>query len=248
MLNEFLLALQFLSVIQIKKTLPFDERAFGRSAAFFPLVGAILGIIVWGVDITFQPFVPPSLRNLIVVAVFAMLSRGLHFDGLADSADGLLGSHDRERQLAIMKDSRIGTFGALVLVGVLLFKIRALDLLSGNGRSSALFIGPTVSRWGYVVMAYHAIPARSDGLGSLLVKNVFCRELTIASGISLLVVFFVGASAGLMALSVALILILGVVRYCTSRLGGITGDTFGAVGEIVETTTFCLYAVLTTNY
>ena len=192
MLNEFLLALQFLTIIQIKKTLPFDERSFGRSAAFFPLVGAILGTLVWGIDIALQNVVPLALRNLILVAVLAILSRGLHFDGLADSADGLFGSHDRERRLAIMKDSRIGTFGTLALLGVVLFKVRALDLLSGSDRNTALLLGPVLSRWAYVVIAYRAIPARQDGLGVLLVRGVVFRELAVASGVALLVTLFIG--------------------------------------------------------
>ena len=137
MFGELLLALQFLTILRIKTTLPFDERSFGRSARFFPLVGAILGVVVWGGDRVLQEVCPSSLRNLLVVAALALLSRGLHFDGLADSADGLFGGHDRERRLAIMKDSRIGTFGTLALLSVVLFKVRALDLLSGSDRSAA---------------------------------------------------------------------------------------------------------------
>lgn len=240
---EFLLALQFLTIIQIKKTLPFADRMFGRSAAFFPLVGALLGMLVWGVDGVLQNVVPFALRNLILVAALSILSRGLHLDGLADSADGLFGSHDRERRLAIMKDSRIGTFGTLILVGVVLFKVRALDLLSGEARSPALLLGPLLSRWAYVVVAYCAIPARPDGLGALLVRNVFFRELALASGIALLVAILVGGGHGLMTMAFALACTLGVIRFCTARLGGVTGDTFGAVGELVETATFCFFAV-----
>lgn len=244
MFSELLLAVQFLTILQVKKTLPFDEHSFGRSAAFFPLVGVILGGIVWGGDSMLQDICPAVLRNLLVVAAFAILSRGLHFDGLADSADGLFGGHDRERRLAIMKDSRIGTFGTLALLGVILFKVRALDLLSGSDRSAALLLGPTLSRWAYVVVAYRAVPARPDGLGALLVKRVFLRELGIASGIALVVTVLIGGSVSLIAIVLALLLTLGILRYCTARLGGVTGDTFGAVGELVETATFCLYAVL----
>ena len=244
MLNEFLLALQFLTIVQIKKTLPFDERSFGRSAAFFPLIGAILGAIVRGIDIALQNVVPLALRNLTLVAALGILSRGLHFDGLADSADGLFGSHDRERRLAIMKDSRIGTFGALALLGVVLFKVRALDLLSGSARNTALLLGPTLSRWAYVVLAYRAVPARPEGLGVLLVRGVFFRELAVATGIALLVTVFIGGGNGLIAMMLALVFALGFMCYCTARLGGVTGDTFGAVGELTETAIFCLFVVL----
>jgi adenosylcobinamide-GDP ribazoletransferase len=242
--TEFLLALQFLTLIQIKPTLPFDEHAFGRAAALFPLVGVVLGALVWTLDTVLQDIVPLTLRNLLLVAALALLSRGLHFDGLADSTDGLFGSYEREHRLAIMKDSRIGTFGTLALVGVVLCKVRALDLLSGSERNAALLLGPLLSRWAYVVMAYRAIPARQDGLGALLARNVFLRELTVASGIALLVTILLGGGYGIMAMGVALVLTLGMIRFCAAQLGGVTGDTFGAVGELVETVIFCLFAVL----
>jgi adenosylcobinamide-GDP ribazoletransferase len=243
-LREFLLALQFLTIIQIKPTLPFDRFVFGHSAAFFPLIGAIVGAIVWGVDRALALVCPSSLQNVVIVALLTILSRGLHADGLADSADGLFGGHDRERRLAIMKDSRIGTFGALALLGVVLFKVRALDVLSDGMRASALLLGPTLSRWAYVVMAYRAVPARAEGLGSLLVNSVFFREFAIATGITLSVSILFGGIPGLPAMLLTLLWTLAMVSYCSARLGGVTGDTFGAVGEVAETATLCLYAVL----
>lgn len=243
MRTELLSALQFLTIFQLTKTLPFDERLFGRSSAYFPVVGLILGAFVWGADTLLQKTFPPTLRNLVLVVALVILSRGLHLDGLADSADGLFGGLDRERRLSIMKDSRIGTFGTLALISVVLFKLRALDLLSGSDRSVALLLGPMLSRWAYVVMAYRALPARADGLGAVLVRNVFVRELAIASGTSLLVSILIGGVGGLLALLLAGAFTLGMTRFCTARLGGVTGDSFGAVGEIVETSTFCLFAL-----
>jgi adenosylcobinamide-GDP ribazoletransferase len=165
-------------------------------------------------------------------------------DGLADSADGLFGGHDPERRLAIMKDSRIGTFGTLALLGVILFKVRALDVLTDGMRTAALFLGPTLSRWAYVVMAYRAVPARAEGLGSLLVNGVFFRELVLATGITLSVNVLFGGGSGLLAMLLTLLWTLVMIFYCTAQLGGVTGDTFGAVGEVVETATFCFYGLL----
>lgn len=243
-LREFLLALQFLMIIPIKPTLPFDRYAFGHSAAFFPLVGALIGAIVWGTDCALALICPPSLQSLMVVALLTILSRGLHTDGLADSADGLFGGHDPERRLAIMKDSRIGTFGVLAVLGVVLFKVRALDVSTGDMRTAALFLAPTVSRWAYVVMAYRAVPARPEGLGSLLVNSVFFREFVIATGVTLSVSILCGGIPGLLAMLLTLLWTLAMISYCTARLGGVTGDTFGAVGEVAETATLCLCAVM----
>jgi adenosylcobinamide-GDP ribazoletransferase len=222
--GEFLIAFQFLTVITVRKTLPFDEVAFGRSAAFFPLVGGIMGGIVWALDRILSPFVPPTLLSVVLTMMLAILSRGLHLDGLADSADGFFGGRDRQHCLDIMKDSRIGTFGALALTGV-----------------HALFLAPLLSRWALVRMAFHAHPARDEGLGALLVRNVHGRELLWASAFTVVVTTLVAGSAGFLLFIVILGVTVSVSGYCHHRLGGVTGDTLGAIGELVETIVLCWY-------
>lgn len=241
MFREFLIAFQFLTVITIRKTLPFDEVAFGRSAAFFPLVGGIIGGVVWGLDLMASSLVPSALLSVVLTAALAILSRGLHLDGLADSADGFFGGRDRQHCLDIMKDSRIGTFGVLALTGVLLLKVRALDLLVGEMRTHALFLAPLLSRWALVGMAFRSRPSRDEGLGALLVRNVHGRELLWASTLTLVVTTIMGGSAGLLLFAVITGITVGVTGYCHHRLGGVTGDTFGAIGELVETVALCWY-------
>jgi adenosylcobinamide-GDP ribazoletransferase len=228
-LIEFLVALQFLTVIRVKQTLPFSEITLGRAGAFFPLIGLLMGAVVWGLDYGLRPFFPAALSSIFLVAVLAILSRGFHLDGLADSADGLLGSRERQRSLEIMKDSAIGTFGALALIAVLLLKIRALDLLQGEYRGLALLLGPMLSRWACVVMAYSSRPARAEGLGALFVRGIQFREFGLASVFSLAVVFSLMEILGLVVFIPLAALILGFTLYCNRRLGGVTGDTLGAL-------------------
>jgi adenosylcobinamide-GDP ribazoletransferase len=242
--TEFLIALQFLTIFRIKHTLPFDEATFGRAGVFFPLVGLFLGTIVWGLDWGLRPFCPTSLLSVVLVAALAVLSRGFHLDGLADSADGLLGSGERQRSLEIMKDSRIGTFGVLVVVGVLLLKVRALDLLADGYRGMAFLLGPMLGRWACVVMAYSSRPARAEGLGATFVRGVQFREFALASVFALAIMFSFMEVIGLVVLVSLAGLILGFTLYCNRRLGGVTGDTLGALGEMVETAVFCLCALL----
>ncbi len=234
MLTEFLVALQFLTVVRLKKTLPFSETTLGRAGAFFPLVGLLLGVAVWSLDRSLSPFVPAPLSSVFLVAVLAVLSGGFHLDGLADSADGLLGSGERQRSLEIMKDSAIGTFGALALIAVVLLKVRSLDLLQGGYRGVALLLGPMLSRWACVVMAYSSRPARAEGLG----------EFGLASVFTLAVVFSLMEVLGLLVFVPLAALILGFTLYCNRRLGGVTGDTLGALGELVETAALCLFVLL----
>jgi adenosylcobinamide-GDP ribazoletransferase len=240
MLVEFLVALQFLTLIQLRRTVPFDEATLGRSGAFFPLVGFLLGMAVWVLDRGLFSFLPPALANVFVVTSFAVLTRGLHLDGVADSADGLWGGADQQRRLAIMKDSRLGTFGALALFGIMLTKLRALDGLQGIERSNALLLSPMLGRWACIIMATLASSAREDGLGALFVRNVHKRELLLASMFTVFTgLCFVGAKMLLFGVVLAA-LAVGVTRYCTRRLGGVTGDTLGAVGELVETAALCM--------
>ncbi|MGE0680554.1 MAG: adenosylcobinamide-GDP ribazoletransferase [Candidatus Binatia bacterium] len=242
MFTEFLVALQFLTIVRLREALPFNEGTLGRSGAFFPMIGFLLGLTVWGLDILFSFLVPLSLANVLLIVTLAGLSRGLHLDGLADSADGLLGSTDRQRSLAIMKDSCIGTFGALALIGIVVLKLRALDLLSGVDRTHALLLSPMLSRWACVVMAYAAPPAREDGLGALFVRGVQFREVMLASVFVLVAGLLIVGFPNLLLLGLFTGIAWGATRYCERRLGGITGDTMGAVGEIIETATFCFFA------
>jgi len=243
-LTEFLVALQFLTVVRLKKTLPFSETTLGRAGAFFPLVGLLLGVAVWSLDRSLSPFVPAPLSSVFLVAVLAVLSGGFHLDGLADSADGLLGSGERQRSLEIMKDSAIGTFGALALIAVVLLKVRSLDLLQGGYRGVALLLGPMLSRWACVVMAYSSRPARAEGLGTMFVRGTQFREFGLASVFTLAVVFSLMEVLGLLVFVPLAALILGFTLYCNRRLGGVTGDTLGALGELVETAALCLFVLL----
>jgi adenosylcobinamide-GDP ribazoletransferase len=237
--REFLIALQFLTIFSIRKTLPFDEVGFGRSAAFFPLIGGILGGLVWSLDLFLTPACPSAIRSVLLTAALAIFSRGLHLDGLADSADGFFGGRDRQHRLDIMKDSRIGTFGVLALAGVLLLKVRALDLLVSETRMHALLLAPVLSRWAHVGMAFRSRPARDEGLGALLARNVHWRELLWASTGALVVTLLLTGGPGLLLVVVVVGMTLALTYTSHQRLGGVTGDTFGATGELVETFALC---------
>jgi adenosylcobinamide-GDP ribazoletransferase len=243
-LTEFFVAMQFLTIVRMRNSLPFDDETLGRAGAFFPAVGLLIGGAAWGLAQCLFTFFPPSLSTIFVVAALVVLSRGLHLDGLADSADGLFGGSDPQRRLAIMKDSRIGVFGALALFGIVLLKVRALDLLLNGGRTTALLIGPIFGRWACVVMAYSAPPAREEGLGAFFIQGVQFRELALASLFTLVVGFFLTGALTFVLFGTLTVVALGVTRYCTRRLGGVTGDTLGAVSEVVETAAFCLLSAL----
>ena len=246
MTTDFLIALQFLTIIRLKRTLPFSATDLGRAGVFFPVVGLLVGAVLWSLDQGLRLFFPAVLLSVVLVSALAALSRGFHLDGLADSADGLFGSSERQRCLEIMKDSTIGTFGALAVIIVFFLKVRSLDLLQGGYRGMALILGPMLSRWACVVMAYTSRPARAEGLGAMFVRGTQFREFGLASVFTLAVVFSLMEILGLVVFVPLAALILGFTLYCNRRLGGVTGDTLGALGELVETAVWCLLVLLQT--
>jgi adenosylcobinamide-GDP ribazoletransferase len=145
-----------------------------------------------------------------------------------------------------MKDSTIGTFGTLAVIFVFFLKVRSLDLLQGGYRGLALLLGPMLSRWACVVMAYTSRPARAEGLGAMFVRGTQFREFGLASVFTLAVVFSLMEILGLVVFVPLAALILGFTLYCNRRLGGVTGDTLGALGELVETAVWCLLVLLET--
>ena len=239
MLTNLLTALHFLTPVRTKRELPFDATACRRSAIFFPLIGLLIGGLVWGADCLLRPVLPTTLLSIVLVGLLAVLSRGVHLDGVVKSADALFGGSGSTR-----KGSGRGPFGVLVLVFILACKVRALELLLGGYRDIALLLGPMLGRWACVVMAYSSRPARDEGPGTTFVQGVEFNEFALASLIALGVLFTLIEIAGIALVLPLGGLIIGFTLLCNRRLGGVAGDHWGAVAELVETAALCLFALL----
>jgi adenosylcobinamide-GDP ribazoletransferase len=159
----------------------------------------------------------------------------VHLDGLADSADALGAGSNRGRALEIMRDSRIGSFGAVALFFVLALKVVALGGASGAARYAAIYLAPGLARWAMVATAYRVDYLRAEGAGGTLLGRGDPHSLIIASMtvvVSVLPVIGLGA-LGACIVAIALAWVLRAL--CLRWLGGVTGDLIGAAGEIVET-------------
>jgi len=208
---------------------------FGRSDTFFPLVGVLLGSILAGADLALAPYVAEAVRNVLAVALLAILTGGLHLDGLIDTCDGLFAGPDAERRLAIMRDPRAGSFGVIGVVLVLGLKVAALGSVPPALRPLALVLAPCLGRWG-IVLATGCFPyARPVGMGRAFKDSI--RPLHVmGAGI-----IAAGASVGLLGgggIVLWLAVGVGVLVLCaqvTRRLGGVTGDVYGALCELSET-------------
>jgi adenosylcobinamide-GDP ribazoletransferase len=232
-------ALRFLTRLPVPGP-PLEVRDLGRALAFFPVAGAALGGLVAGAGWLLQPRLAPGVLAALLVTLLAGLTGALHLDGLADVADGLGGGHgDRARTLAIMRDSRIGAFGAAALVLVLLVKVAAVaELLRRGGTGWALLCAPVLSRTAAVPLVVLLPYARPDGLGRAFHEGGGPRELVIAAGLAL--VALGGAAAGGVGVVLVLPAVAGlaaaglVALACRRRLGGLTGDVYGAAIELAE--------------
>ncbi len=232
MLKILAMSLQFLTRFYVYRG-DFDERAYGRAPMFFPLVGLFLGVAWTILYLALTHLFPQPVTAAFLVLGMATLSGGLHLDGFMDTMDGIFSGRSREKMLEIMRDSRVGAFGVLGLVCLLLLKFAILLSLPREALIRLLLIVPAISRWGMVYAIARFPYARAQGLGLFQVQYTGSRELAIAS-FQVLLIALTGGWLGLSLLFVSLVLVHGLARYFTSRLGGLTGDTYGAINEITE--------------
>lgn len=207
--------------------------------AFHPLVGAVIGGVLAGVAALLQwvglaeraPILPAAL----ILAIWVGLTGALHLDGWADCCDALFVPADRGRRLEIMKDSRLGGFGAAGLVLLLLVKLAALQgVLGGQHSLLALIAVPALGRWASVVAAYAFVSARPGGMGDFFRQGFSARALATATLIALAATLPLQwrGTAVWVAVAVALAVLALPAR---ARLGGLTGDVYGGIIELGET-------------
>ncbi len=240
-MKAFLAALRFLTIFPWAAREPRAAEDLGAAAAFFPVVGALLGGLLLLADIALNPFTPGLLSSVILVALLAWLTRALHLDGLADTVDGLGAGGDRARMLSVMDDSRTGAFGVVAVVLLLFFKIHALEAIDSE-RWRALLIAPALGRWAMVLFGYRARAAK-PGLGSALVERLETRHVAVATLIALVLTIAVLRAAAVVIMLLVAAFSVACQEYFHRRLGGVTGDTFGAVGETSETLVLVALAI-----
>jgi adenosylcobinamide-GDP ribazoletransferase len=207
--------------------------ALGRAAAWFPIVGLGLGLVLVLVERVTSALFPPLLAALLTVTAWKLVTGGLHLDGLADCLDGLAG-RDSAHRLAIMRDSRIGALGAVGLILFLLLEIAALPELPPAIRWKALVAAPVVARAMPPLLGRIFPAARPDGHGAGFRAQLPGRAVPLALGVAAAVSVAVLGAPGLVALAAALLAVLALGRFFTHRLSGITGDVQGAAVEVAE--------------
>ena len=242
-MKSFLIALQFLTRISIVKQSEWTEKSFGESVKYFPAVGAVLGIFYAAIVGAVNFFDLPLLTGAVGFAAMIILTGGIHCDGLMDSADGLFSGREREKILEIMKDSRAGSFGvvAMILVAALeVSTLAELAKLSTLWLCAAIYSAPIIARQMMTVIIYGFPYARKEGMGKAFAQVTTKQTFFFAAAKLILLLlplalinvmlFF---SAG-MASVVVRIVSARFANFSMKKIGGVTGDIYGAVTTLAE--------------
>ncbi len=232
-MSGLILAVRYLTIIPVPGRSPKTLASLGAAAPWFPIVGLGIGLGLVAVERVTRVLFPPLLAALLTVTAWKLVTGGLHLEGLADCLDGLVG-RDAAHRLSIMRDSRIGAFGAIGLILFLSLEIAALSELSPPGWWRVLLAAPVVARAVPALLARLFPPARAAGHGATFRAGLNARALPFALVTALVVAVAALGAAGVVAAAVAVLAALALGRFFTRRLSGLTGDVHGAAIEVAE--------------
>jgi len=245
MLRQMTLAVTFLTGIPLKVEGEVGSADLWRSMGWYPLVGLVLGAAAWGVYAGLLGLLPGLVAATLVVILLEAVTRGLHMDGLMDTADGILSGAPRERALAIMKDSSVGAMGVVAAVLLLILKVAALGALTRADAAAPLLAGWCAARALPAVAVYAWPYARAVGTGEAFTRERTRGPVAMAGGLMVGGVVVAGLAglatgaagdwyAGLVAAVVSMGVALLVQAAVAKRLGGLTGDVYGMGIELAE--------------
>jgi adenosylcobinamide-GDP ribazoletransferase len=233
LIKSFILTIQFLTRIPVKINVDFDKKSLSKSMVFFPFVGCVIGLMSGFIYYGFS-FINISLASVMAVFSLTVITGGLHLDGLADTADGLLSSRPKERVLEIMKDSRIGTFGSIALIFDVLLKyilikelppaivMASLVFSCGNGRVCAAYL------------ISYGKNARPGGLGDMFKDEKSKLWFLIGLAVYMILGIFALRVLFLIPFACSIVLTLIIKRWSYKTIDGITGDVCGSASEAGE--------------
>lgn len=239
-MNNFITGLQFLTRIYIAKQSEWSPESFGRSVKYFPLIGAILGIILVLINqllTEYFPyigiFLPPHVLTIFLIISNVLLTGGLTCDGFMDTMDGIFSGRSKERMLEIMKDSRIGANGVMAFILLVILKWSLIMDIPSQGLPIALFIMPVLGRFAMVIGITLFPYARPDGIGKAFAQYADKYTLCIASILTLLFIIPLGKQA-ILGLITVIIVTFFFSSHVKKLIGGLTGDIYGAITELSE--------------
>lgn len=233
MLRPYLSALSFLTILPVLARFC-DAAGFAGCARYFPLAGLTVGALAAAAGLAASALWPAPVAAVVCVGALAVLSGGLHLDGLSDTADGFASARDKEQILRIMKDSRIGAMGTLALLFVLAAKIASLSVLPPGAFWAALLLAPATGRVAILLLRLLTPPANPDGLGATAGGPAGWGCVLLWSGSLLAGGWALLGPQAAAATLAGLLGACGIGWIALRKIGGFTGDVLGAGCEIGE--------------
>lgn len=238
-MKNFLIALQFLTILPVRIKKDILEADYGKSLLYFPLVGVIIGGILAFLSYVFS-FLPPMAAASLLLAASALITGGMHLDGLADTCDGFYAGKTKEKTLEVMRDSRAGVMGVIGVTSLLICKFALFYSIAFNSLWKALFLMAVWGRVAQVLSCALSEYARENGKAKFFIGHATKKTALISVLFAAILSFMFMQFMGILASVTIIALVLFFVNYVKKRIGGMTGDTIGAISEVIEVITLFL--------
>lgn len=235
MLKRLILMVQFFTRIPIKTEIVCSDEDFGKGLVFAPIIGLLIGEILLGSFFLMDLIFPRTISIVLIIIIYITITGGLHLDGLADTFDGIFSGRSKDRILEIMKDSRLGTFGLLAVISVVLLNVFTLIEIPQSIIYRSILLFPVAGRIGSYVGASISKYAREDGLGKSFINYCNTKELFIGMVISFIIFYIFAGLIGLAICIVIHIVSIILTKGLSKKIGGATGDILGCVCELNQT-------------
>ncbi|MEX2446512.1 MAG: adenosylcobinamide-GDP ribazoletransferase [Dehalococcoidia bacterium] len=228
------IAFEFLTPLRFRRVQTYDDRVFSEALGWYPLAGLGIGAVLALADAGLSQLLPAMPAAAVLVALLALLSGGLHLDGVADTADGMAVQGDRAERLGVMSEGNTGPAGVMALVLVLLAQVTAIAALPPDVRTAALIVAPALARWTVVPVGVLFSPARPRGLGHALAQGMWPLAAPLGTVIGVAAALLLFGAPGLVLVAVAAAGAVVLAAAAARLLQGVTGDIFGACIEVAQ--------------
>ncbi len=236
----FFAALQFLTVLPPFVRRQFTANELGRAVGYFPLVGLFIGGLLWGANELMRDLWPPGIRATLTLALWTLATGALHLDGFLDACDGVFGANTPERRLEIMRDEHVGAFA--VIGGALLISTKFAALTALPDTLAPYLLAPALGRCGMTLAIVFFPYARKEGLGRTMKDYAGWLEVLVATLTVVVACWWAGQTRAMLAMAAAAGTTLCIAWFALRRLGGLTGDIYGAVCELTEVAILLYFA------
>ncbi len=244
-MKNFILAIQFMTRIPLNINLDVKRENFSQTVKFFPIVGLIVGLFEALVYLLSFRFFSNNVSAFFTVLSHVIITGGIHIDGLSDSADGIFSAREKDKMLEIMKDSRVGTFGVLAIIFLILGKIIFIANISPKLRLTSIVLAPIISRTMNIFLMYNRKYARdTKGMGDMFIGAIDKTNYIIALILGIIISIIVGKSNCIIIFLICFIFTVLFRNYIEKKLGGLTGDILGASDELNELLIYIIFLIM----